>query len=127
MDRINRELFEESMEIIKLAWENETFSFTGKHFVLPPPGIPDRGSTVQDLTLIPKPIAPIDVWQAVTSPPTLDYAARVRHHAVLPARGLDEHEEVVGRLRCQGGRGRLGHRPQRRPLPGDQHARRPDP
>ena len=88
LDRINREIFEESMEIIKAAWSNETFSFSGKHFVLPPPGIPDRGSTVQHLTLVPKPIAPIDVWQAVTSPPTLDYAARVGHHAVLPARGI---------------------------------------
>ena len=46
LDRINRELFEESMEIIKAAWNNERFSFSGKHFVLPPPGIPDRGSTV---------------------------------------------------------------------------------
>jgi alkanesulfonate monooxygenase SsuD/methylene tetrahydromethanopterin reductase-like flavin-dependent oxidoreductase (luciferase family) len=89
LDRVNREIFEESMEIIKAAWWNETFSFSGKHFTLPPPGIPDRGSTVKDLTLIPKPIAPIDVWQAVTSPPTLDYAARVRHHAVLPARGIE--------------------------------------
>ena len=89
LDRINREIFEESMEIIKAAWENETFSFSGKHFTLPPPGIPDRGSTVKNLTLIPKPIAPIDVWQAVTSPPTLDYTARVRHHAVLPARGIE--------------------------------------
>ena len=88
LDRVNREIFEESMEIIKAAWNNETFSFSGKHFTLPPPGIPDRGSTVKDLTLVPKPIAPIDVWQAVTSPPTLDYCARVRHHAVLPARGL---------------------------------------
>jgi alkanesulfonate monooxygenase SsuD/methylene tetrahydromethanopterin reductase-like flavin-dependent oxidoreductase (luciferase family) len=87
LDRVNRELFEESMEIIKAAWTQERFSFTGKHFVLPPPGIPDRGSTVQDLTLIPKPIAPIDIWQAVTSPPTLEYCARVRHHAVMPARG----------------------------------------
>lgn len=87
LDRVNRELFEESMEIIKAAWTQERFSFTGKHFVLPPPGIPDRGSTVQDLTLIPRPIAPIDIWQAVTSPPTLEYCARVRHHAVIPARG----------------------------------------
>ena len=90
LDRVNREIFEESMEIIKEAWYNERFSFTGKHFVLPPPGIPDRGSTVQDLTLIPKPIAPIDVWQAVTSPATLEYAARVGHHAVMPARGIEK-------------------------------------
>lgn len=75
------------MEVVKAAWWNERFSFSGKHFTLPPPGIPDRGSTVKDLTLIPKPIAPIDIWQAVTSPPTLDYCARVRHHAVMPARG----------------------------------------
>ena len=84
LDRVNREIFEESMEIIKEAWYNERFSFTGKHFVLPPPGIPDRGSTVQT-HLIPKPIAPIDVWQAVTSPATLEYTARVGHHAVMPA------------------------------------------
>ena len=88
LDRVNREIFEESMEIIKAAWTNERFSFTGKHFVLPPPGIPDRGSTVQDLTLVPKPIAPIEIWQAVTSPPTLDYCARVRHSAVIPGRGI---------------------------------------
>lgn len=87
LDRINREIFEESMEIIRSAWWNERFSFSGKHFTLPPPGIPDRGSTVKDLTLVPKPIAPIDIWQAVTSPPTLDYCARVRHHGVMPARG----------------------------------------
>jgi alkanesulfonate monooxygenase SsuD/methylene tetrahydromethanopterin reductase-like flavin-dependent oxidoreductase (luciferase family) len=93
LDRVNRELFEESMEIIKEAWYNERFSFTGKHFVLPPPGIPDRGSTVQDLTLIPKPIAPIDIWQAVTSPATLDYTARVRHLAVMPARGPQQTKE----------------------------------
>ncbi len=87
VDRRNREMFEESMEIIRAAWGNERFSFTGKHFELPPPGIPDRGSTVTELTLIPRPIAPITVWQAVTSPPTLDYCTRVRHHGVLPARG----------------------------------------
>jgi alkanesulfonate monooxygenase SsuD/methylene tetrahydromethanopterin reductase-like flavin-dependent oxidoreductase (luciferase family) len=87
LDRVNRELFEESMEIIKAAWDNERFSFSGKHFTLPPPGIPDRGAFVSDLTLVPKPISPITVWQAVTSPPTLDYCARVRHHAVIPARG----------------------------------------
>lgn len=85
-DRINREVFEEAMEVIRMAWGNERFSFTGKHFVFPPPGIPDRGSTVQDLTLIPKPrtypeLPPI--YQPVTSPPTLDYVARVGHVGIL--------------------------------------------
>jgi alkanesulfonate monooxygenase SsuD/methylene tetrahydromethanopterin reductase-like flavin-dependent oxidoreductase (luciferase family) len=93
LDAVNREMFEEGMEIIKAAWSQERFSFSGKHFTLPPPGIPDRGSTVQDLTLIPKPIAPIDIWQAVTSPPTLDYCARVGHHGVMPARGPESTKQ----------------------------------
>lgn len=85
LDRVNREIFEESMEIIKSAWWNETFSYTGKHFELPPAGIPDRGSTVKDLTLIPKPIAPIPIWQPATSPATLEYVPAVGHHGVIPA------------------------------------------
>ena len=47
------------------------------------PGIPDRGSTVQSLTLIPRPNYPYEIWQAVTSPPTLDYVPVVGHGAVF--------------------------------------------
>lgn len=72
-DTLNREIFDESMQVILMALENETFSFKGKHFEFPPPGIPDRGGTVQELTLVPRPLYPYDVWQAITSPPTLDY------------------------------------------------------
>ncbi|MEZ5264062.1 MAG: LLM class flavin-dependent oxidoreductase [Acidimicrobiales bacterium] len=112
-DRVNRELFEEAMEVIKAAWWNETFSYTGKHFVFPPPGIPDRGATVKDLTLIPKPIAPIEIWQAVTSPETLEYAPRVRHHGVIPAatrrwwcrRGALRRDRAGARLGDRAGRG----------------------
>jgi alkanesulfonate monooxygenase SsuD/methylene tetrahydromethanopterin reductase-like flavin-dependent oxidoreductase (luciferase family) len=75
-DRINREMFDEAMDVIVQAFENETFSFHGKHFDFPPPGIPDRGGTVQDLTLVPRPLYPYEIWQAVTSPPTLDYVPR---------------------------------------------------
>ena len=34
-DRLNREIFEESMEVILAAWGDERFSFHGKHFVVP--------------------------------------------------------------------------------------------
>ncbi|MFM8778806.1 MAG: LLM class flavin-dependent oxidoreductase, partial [Acidimicrobiaceae bacterium] len=81
-DRINREVFEESMEVIKLAWYNERFSYRGKHFVFPPDEIPDRGSYVDDLTLIPKPLRHIDVYQPVTSPETIEYVPRVGHKAI---------------------------------------------
>ena len=83
-DTYNREVFEEQVAIIKLAWHHETFSFQGKHYQLPPQKIDDRGRGVQTLTLIPKPLrTPVDIWQPVTSPPTADYVARERHKAVF--------------------------------------------
>jgi alkanesulfonate monooxygenase SsuD/methylene tetrahydromethanopterin reductase-like flavin-dependent oxidoreductase (luciferase family) len=82
-DDLNREVFEESMEIVRTALDNETFSFSGKHFQIPVTGIPDRGSTVSELTLVPRPMYPYEIWQAVTSPPTLDYVPVVGHGAVF--------------------------------------------
>ena len=81
-DRVNREVFEESMEVIKAAWYNERFSYRGKHFVFPPDDIPDRGSYVNDLTLIPRPTRPVEIYQPVTSPETIEYVPRAGHKAV---------------------------------------------
>ena len=81
-DRMNREVFEESMEVIKAAWYNERFSYRGKHFVFPPDDIPDRGSYVNDLTLIPRPTRPVEIFQPVTSPETVEYVPRAGHKAV---------------------------------------------
>ena len=81
-DRLNRETFEEAMEVIKLAWNNERFAYRGKHFVFPPDDVPDRGTFVNDITLIPKPTRPIDIYQPVTSPETIEYVPRAGHKAV---------------------------------------------
>src|SRR5690606_26170075 len=77
------QVFEESMEIVRRALGQESFSFSGTHFRIPVPGIADRGSTVQELTLIPRPLYPYEIWQAVTSPPTLGYVPVVGHGAVF--------------------------------------------
>ncbi len=82
-DAHNREVFEEAMEVIRLALANERFSYHGTHYEFPQPGIPDRGSTVQELTLVPRPRHPYEIWQAVTSPPTLEYVPVVGHGAVF--------------------------------------------
>jgi len=83
-DTFNREVFEEQVQILKLAWHNETFTFSGKHYQLPPQRIDDRGRAVGSLTLIPKPLnTPVEIWQPVTSPPTAQYVARERHKAVF--------------------------------------------
>ncbi len=81
-DRINREVFEEAMEVIKLAWGQERFSYRGKQFTFPPDDVPDRGTTVNDLTLIPKPTRHVDIYQPVSSPETVEYVPRALHKAV---------------------------------------------
>jgi alkanesulfonate monooxygenase SsuD/methylene tetrahydromethanopterin reductase-like flavin-dependent oxidoreductase (luciferase family) len=73
-DAVNREHFDEAVEVIRTAFENEIFKFHGKHYSFPPPGIPDRGGFVEHLTLVPRPLHPVEWWQAVTSPPTLEAA-----------------------------------------------------
>ena len=81
-DRTNREMFEEAVEVIKLAWQDERFSFTGKHHSFPPTGIPDRGSTVTELTLVPRPVRPVEIYQPITSPETMAYAPAAGHKGI---------------------------------------------
>ena len=52
----NRELFEEQVDIIFKAFNNESFSHKGKHYTLPPE-VPYRGYTLKELTLVPRPAA----------------------------------------------------------------------
>ena len=98
-DERNRKVFEESMEIVRRALSQERFSFEGEFFQIPVPGIPDRGSTVQALTLVPKPLYPYEIWQAVTSPPTLETVpvARPRRRVLEPA--LPVHRAFLEHLR----------------------------
>jgi alkanesulfonate monooxygenase SsuD/methylene tetrahydromethanopterin reductase-like flavin-dependent oxidoreductase (luciferase family) len=97
-DKINRQIFEESLEIIKRAWANERFSFKGEHFTLPAEDIPDRGSNVDDLTLIPRPERPIDIYQPVTSPETIEYVPRAGHKAVYWLQNADSQLDKWNRF-----------------------------
>jgi alkanesulfonate monooxygenase SsuD/methylene tetrahydromethanopterin reductase-like flavin-dependent oxidoreductase (luciferase family) len=100
-DRINRERMDEAMDAIVLAFENETFSYHGKHFQFPPAGIPDRGGFVETLTLIPRPLYPYEIWSAITSPPTLEHVPTrgyggvmwLLHHEFMRQR-WDKYEEI---------------------------------
>ena len=92
-DRLNREIFEESMEVIKMAWSNERFEYRGKHFVFPPDEIPDRGSYVTDLTLIPRPRRVVDIYQPVTSPETIEYVPKAGHRAVYWLQNPDSQKQ----------------------------------
>jgi alkanesulfonate monooxygenase SsuD/methylene tetrahydromethanopterin reductase-like flavin-dependent oxidoreductase (luciferase family) len=63
----NRELFEEQVEILFKAFNNEHFSHTGKHYTLPPE-VPYRGYQLKELTLVPRPVnRPVECWQPIVS------------------------------------------------------------
>jgi alkanesulfonate monooxygenase SsuD/methylene tetrahydromethanopterin reductase-like flavin-dependent oxidoreductase (luciferase family) len=74
----NRELFEEQVEIIFKAFNNESFSHQGKHYTLPP-RVPYRGYTLEELTVVPRPLQlPVDCWQPIQggSERALDFMAK---------------------------------------------------
>ena len=75
-DEYNRKQFDEAMQVVRMALDNETFSFHGDVYDFPPPGIPDRGGFVTELSLVPRPLYPYEIWQAITSPPTLEQVPR---------------------------------------------------
>jgi alkanesulfonate monooxygenase SsuD/methylene tetrahydromethanopterin reductase-like flavin-dependent oxidoreductase (luciferase family) len=98
-DRRNRELFEEQMEIIRLAWEQPEFSFEGKHYTIPPEGIlntghPLTGRPWSKISLVPQPRRRIPIYQACNSDDTLRMCARAGNIGVLTfAAGLDKARE----------------------------------
>jgi alkanesulfonate monooxygenase SsuD/methylene tetrahydromethanopterin reductase-like flavin-dependent oxidoreductase (luciferase family) len=63
----NRELFEEQLEIILKAWEQDSFSHHGKHYRIPAP-VEFRGYELDEVTLVPRPVnRPVAIWQAISS------------------------------------------------------------
>jgi alkanesulfonate monooxygenase SsuD/methylene tetrahydromethanopterin reductase-like flavin-dependent oxidoreductase (luciferase family) len=74
----NRELFEEQVEIVFKAFNNESFSHQGKHYTLPPQ-VPYRGYTLKELTVVPRPLRlPVECWQPIQggSQRALDFMAK---------------------------------------------------
>ncbi|HEY3060569.1 MAG TPA: LLM class flavin-dependent oxidoreductase [Chloroflexota bacterium] len=63
----NRELFEEQIDIIFKAFNEQSFSHQGKYYTLPPK-VPYRGYELSELTLVPRPLnRPVECYQPVVS------------------------------------------------------------
>ena len=63
----NRELFEEQVEVIMKAFNEESFSHQGKHYTIPPE-VPYRGYTLKEISLVPRPRTfPVDTYQPMVS------------------------------------------------------------
>ena len=63
----NRDLFEEQVDIMFKAFNNESFSHQGKNYTIPP-SVPYRGYELEEITLVPRPVNyPVECWQPVVS------------------------------------------------------------
>jgi len=108
----NRELFEEQVEIIFKAFNNESFSHRGKHYTLPPE-VPYRGYRLKELTLVPRPLRlPVECWQPIQggSERALDFMAKHGIQGLVgggSAEGGAMHSVV---LKWQEAHARLGQR-----------------
>ena len=74
----NRDLFEEQVDIIFKAFNNESFSHQGTYYTLPP-RVPYRGYELTELTLVPRPLRrPVECWQPIQSATArgLDFMAK---------------------------------------------------
>ena len=74
----NREIFEEQVDIIFQALNQQSFSHHGTHYDLPP-RVPYRGYELQELTLVPRPrTTPVECWQPIVSASqrALDFMAK---------------------------------------------------
>ena len=90
----NKELFEEQMEIIFKAFNEESFSHRGKHYTIPPK-VPYRGYDLEEITLVPRPIhRPVEIWQPIASGRTLEYIASKGIKAMVALTG----EKLVDEL-----------------------------
>ncbi|MEC8856076.1 MAG: LLM class flavin-dependent oxidoreductase, partial [Chloroflexota bacterium] len=59
--------FEEQVEIIRKAFNKESFSHHGKYYTIPPE-VPYRGYTLKEITLVPRPrTLPVETWQPIVS------------------------------------------------------------
>ncbi|MGH2541553.1 MAG: LLM class flavin-dependent oxidoreductase [Ardenticatenaceae bacterium] len=81
----NRDLFEEQVDIMFKAFNEDSFSHHGKNYDIPP-AVPYRGYTLKEITLVPRPVnLPVECWQPIQSatPRGLDFMAKHKIKGVI--------------------------------------------
>ena len=95
----NRELFEEQMEIIFKAFNEESFSHKGKHYSVPAQ-VEYRGYDLEEVTLVPRPKhLPVEMWQPIVSGRTIDFIARNGIRGVVALTGETLVDEIFEQYR----------------------------
>ena len=81
----NRELFEEQVDVIMMAFNQRSFSHHGTYFDLPPK-VPYRGYELEEITLVPRPKnLPVECWQPIQggTQRALDFMAKHRIKGII--------------------------------------------
>jgi alkanesulfonate monooxygenase SsuD/methylene tetrahydromethanopterin reductase-like flavin-dependent oxidoreductase (luciferase family) len=97
----NRELFEEQVEIILKAFNEDAFSHQGKHYTIPAP-VEFRGYDLKDITVVPRPIRrPVEIWQPVSSGRSIEFMAKHGINAMLSLNGEKLTEQIMREYHAQ--------------------------
>ena len=95
----NRELFEEQMELIFKAFNQESFSHQGKHYSVPAQ-VEYRGYDLEEVTLVPRPKhLPVEMWQPIVSGRTIDFIAKNGVNGVVALTGETLVEQIFEQYR----------------------------
>ena len=107
---LNRELFEEQIEVILKAFNSESFSHHGKNYNIPP-DVPYRGYDLEEITLVPRPLnLPVETWQPVVSGSSIDFTVKNGFNGVVALTGEKLVDQAFHRFRdaCErNGRGNV--------------------
>jgi len=114
-DALNREIFDEHLEVLERAWAEDSFEYAGGHYEVPFPheGIPrwsaapwtqefgdpgdiDEEGTIRRVGVVPKPAEPLEVFIPTThSRQTIIDAARAGRRILSPATDPDTFRAAV--------------------------------
>ena len=104
----NRELFEEQIEVIFKAFNEESFNHKGNHYTIPPE-VPYRGYDLKEITLVPRPQKrPVETWQPIVSGSSIEFTARKGFNGVVALTGDQLVDDIFHKFRdacVQNGRG----------------------
>src|SRR6266567_8286773 len=91
----NREVFEEGVQLMLKAFNEESFSFKGKHFTCPPE-VDYRGYKLEEITLVPRPIhRPVPIYMPIASGTTIDLMAKYDLKAMVVLNGEKILDDVT--------------------------------
>jgi alkanesulfonate monooxygenase SsuD/methylene tetrahydromethanopterin reductase-like flavin-dependent oxidoreductase (luciferase family) len=103
-NQANLELFEEQMEVLLKAFNEEAFSHQGRHYRIPPP-VEYRGATLRDVTLVPRPVhRPVEIWQPIASGKTLPYIARRGIKGMVTLNGERIFDQIARQYQAEAAR-----------------------